>query len=93
MTASAVSISGTIGWIGLIIPHLGRLTIGSDHTKLLPTTIIWSYIYVDNRHISTNINIFRNSIININRFVGRLPMHIYCIGKELMFLSGIWESF
>ncbi|HHT49920.1 MAG TPA: iron ABC transporter permease [Eubacteriaceae bacterium] len=46
MTASAVSISGTIGWIGLIIPHLGRLTIGSDHTKLLPTTIIFGAIFM-----------------------------------------------
>ena len=40
LTASAVSISGTIGWIGLVIPHLGRLLAGSDNTKLLPVTIL-----------------------------------------------------
>ena len=39
LTASAVCISGTIGWIGLIIPHFGRLICGSDNTKLLPATI------------------------------------------------------
>lgn len=38
LTASAVSVSGTIGWIGLIIPHLGRLLCGADNTKLLPVT-------------------------------------------------------
>ena len=38
LTASAVSISGTIGWIGLVIPHLGRMIIGADNTKLLPVT-------------------------------------------------------
>lgn len=46
ITASAVSISGTIGWIGLVIPHLGRLTIGSDHTKLLPNTLLLGAIFM-----------------------------------------------
>ena len=36
LTACSVCISGTIGWIGLIIPHFGRLICGSDNTKLLP---------------------------------------------------------
>ena len=36
LTASAVCISGTIGWIGLVIPHFGRLICGSDNTKLMP---------------------------------------------------------
>lgn len=40
LTASTVSISGTIGWIGLIIPHLSRLLVGSDHRKQLPITIL-----------------------------------------------------
>lgn len=40
LTASAVSISGTIGWVGLVIPHLGRLLGGSDNTKLLPVTAL-----------------------------------------------------
>lgn len=40
LTASAVSISGTIGWIGLVIPHFGRLLAGSDNTRLLPVVAI-----------------------------------------------------
>jgi len=40
LTASAVSVSGTIGWIGLIIPHFGRLICGSDNTKLMPLAVI-----------------------------------------------------
>jgi len=46
LTASAVSISGTIGWIGLVIPHLGRLLVGSDHTKLLPVTILHGALFL-----------------------------------------------
>ncbi|MFI3172910.1 MAG: iron ABC transporter permease [Eubacteriales bacterium] len=40
LTASAVCISGTIGWIGLVIPHFGRMIAGSDNTKMLPVTMV-----------------------------------------------------
>jgi iron complex transport system permease protein len=40
LTANAISISGTIGWIGLVIPHFGRLICGSDNTKLLPMSAL-----------------------------------------------------
>lgn len=36
ITAAAVCVSGTIGWIGLIIPHIIRMLIGNDHSKLIP---------------------------------------------------------
>ena len=36
MTASAVAISGPIGFIGLICPHLARLIVGTDQRRLLP---------------------------------------------------------
>lgn len=36
VTASAVAISGPIGFVGLVCPHLGRLMVGSDTRKLLP---------------------------------------------------------
>lgn len=39
MTASAVSVSGVIGWVGLVIPHAGRLLVGPDHKHLLPASI------------------------------------------------------
>lgn len=42
LTASAVCLSGTIGWIGLVMPHLSRLLTGNDHVKLLPVTVVVS---------------------------------------------------
>ncbi|RLF13308.1 MAG: iron ABC transporter permease [Thermoprotei archaeon] len=36
MAAVAVSVVGTIGWVGLIIPHLVRMAVGPDHRKLIP---------------------------------------------------------
>lgn len=35
-TAGAVCISGVIGWVGLIIPHIGRMICGSDNRRLIP---------------------------------------------------------
>lgn len=46
LTASAVSISGTIGWLGLVIPHLARLLVGPDNTKVFPISIILGAIFL-----------------------------------------------
>jgi len=37
LTALAVSVSGAIGYLGLLVPHLGRMLVGNDHRTLLPT--------------------------------------------------------
>lgn len=37
-TAGAVCVSGTIGWVGLIIPHIGRMLIGNDNRILIPVS-------------------------------------------------------
>ncbi|MGQ0286603.1 FecCD family ABC transporter permease [Pasteurellaceae bacterium 22721_9_1] len=39
MTSATVSITGLIGWVGLIIPHIARLWIGADFRYLLPTSL------------------------------------------------------
>jgi iron complex transport system permease protein len=46
ITAAAVSISGLIGFVGLMIPHLVRLVIGPDHRILLPTSAITGSIFL-----------------------------------------------
>lgn len=46
LTASTVCISGTIGWIGLVIPHLSRLLVGSDHRKQLPVTLMLGAVFL-----------------------------------------------
>jgi len=39
ITASAVSVCGMVGWVGLVIPHVGRMLVGPDHRYLLPATL------------------------------------------------------
>jgi iron complex transport system permease protein len=37
-TAGAVCVSGNIGWVGLIIPHVGRMIVGNDNKTLIPVS-------------------------------------------------------
>ncbi len=39
MTAAAVSVGGVIGWVGLVIPHAGRILVGPDHKRLIPASL------------------------------------------------------
>src|SRR5205823_2246059 len=40
LTGMAVSVSGAIGYLGLLVPHLGRMLVGNDHRTLLPTAAL-----------------------------------------------------
>ena len=40
LTAAAVSISGLIGFVGLVVPHAVRLSLGPDHRFLLPASAL-----------------------------------------------------
>ena len=46
LTASAVCLSGTIGWIGLIIPHLARMFIGDNNLRALPLSALIGVIFL-----------------------------------------------
>ena len=42
LTASSVCLAGTIGWVGLVMPHLARGLVGSDNTRAIPTAALLS---------------------------------------------------
>ena len=46
VTAAGVSVSGIIGWVGLVIPHIGRMLVGPDHRILLPVSLALGGIYL-----------------------------------------------
>lgn len=46
ITSATVAVSGTIGWVGLIIPHIARLINGHDHRVLLPASALTGAIYL-----------------------------------------------
>nr|WP_242847190.1 iron ABC transporter permease [Desulfosporosinus acididurans] len=40
LTSASIAISGMIGWVGLIIPHLARLIVGPNYKVLLPASVL-----------------------------------------------------
>jgi iron complex transport system permease protein len=46
LTAAAVSVSGVIGFVGLVVPHLIRLIVGPDYRIIIPIATIGGGIYV-----------------------------------------------
>ncbi len=46
VTACIISVSGIIGWVGLIVPHLARFIAGPNHRLLLPTSFLFGGIFM-----------------------------------------------
>lgn len=40
LTACAICMAGTVGWISLVVPHFGRLIAGADNRRLLPVSAL-----------------------------------------------------
>lgn len=41
MAGVAVAVSGVIGFIGLVVPHVVRMAVGTDHRRTLPVGVVW----------------------------------------------------
>ena len=46
MTAAAVSISGIVGWVGLVVPHMARMLVGPSFERMLPVTMVAGALFV-----------------------------------------------
>ena len=81
VTAASVSVSGMIGWVGLVIPHLARKLVGNNYIYLMPASILFGAIFlllVDN--ISRNLLATEIPLGILTAFVGA-PFFIYLITK------------
>jgi len=46
LIAAQVSVSGMIGWVGLVVPHFARMLVGPDHRRLLPASVLAGGIFM-----------------------------------------------
>ena len=46
VTAASVAVSGVIGWVGLVVPHMARRIAGNDYRRLLPTTLLLGALFL-----------------------------------------------
>lgn len=82
VTATSVSVSGMIGWVGLVIPHLARRLVGSNYRHLIPATMLFGALFmlvVDN--ISRNLLTTEIPLGILTAFVGA-PFFIYLITRK-----------
>ncbi len=82
VTASSVSVSGMIGWVGLVIPHLSRKLVGNDYRHLMPTSMLFGSIFllmVDN--VSRNLLATEIPLGILTSFIGA-PFFIYLITRK-----------
>ena len=82
LTAAAVSVSGMIGWVGLVIPHLCRKLVGNDCRWLFPAVMIFGAIFlllVDN--VSRNLLPVEIPIGILTAFIGA-PFFIFLMTRK-----------
>ncbi len=46
MTSGAVAFTGIIGWVGLVIPHVARILVGPDFSRLLPASVLLGAVFL-----------------------------------------------
>ena len=79
VTAASVSVSGMVGWVGLVIPHFCRMLFGYDYRRLMPSSILMGSAFlmlVDN--IARNVATSEIPLGILTSFVGA-PVFIWLI--------------
>ncbi len=75
MTAAAVSISGLIGFIGLMIPHMTRLLVGPDHRILLPASVLLGATFL----------VFCDGIVRLLSSPSEVPVGVITVMSGVVF--------
>lgn len=65
VTAAAVSVSGTIAWVGLVVPHIARIITGPDYRTLVVSSALIGAIYM----------VVADTLVRISPF-GEMPIGI-----------------
>lgn len=82
ITAASVAVSGLIGWVGLVAPHLSRKLVGNDYRKLLPASMLMGACFLlaaDN--VSRNLAATEIPIGILTAFIGT-PFFLYLITRK-----------
>jgi len=82
VTAASVAVSGLIGFVGLVVPHLARKLVGNDYRRLLPVSMIGGALFlliVDN--LSRNLLVTEIPIGILTAVIGA-PFFIWMITRR-----------
>ena len=84
LAGSAVSVAGLLGFVGLIVPHIMRLTVGSDFEFLLPTSAIFGVLLLVGADTAAR-TIFNPIEVPVGIFLSFLgaPFFLYLLKRRL----------
>lgn len=84
MVGTIVSISGSIGFVGLIIPHIVRKIMGSDHKKLIPVATLTGALFLVWADIVSRIIVAPKELpIGVLTSLIGVPFFLFIIKKEI----------
>lgn len=87
LTACSVCVSGTIGWIGLVIPHFSRMLVGPNNQRLLPITVVLGAVFL--LGVDTLSRASMNAEIPLSILTGLIgaPFYFYLLIRQRMNLQ------
>lgn len=87
LTAASVCLSGTIGWVGLVIPHFSRMLAGPDNRHMLPVAVLLGALFL--LFIDTLSRTALSAEIPLSILTGLVgaPFYFYLLVRQRMQLS------
>lgn len=83
LTGSAVAVAGTVGFVGLVIPHITRMAVGGKYGKLLPVAaLLGSTLLVGADALSRTINAPYETPIGVLTAVIGVPFFLYMVRQD-----------
>lgn len=83
LTGSAVAVAGTVGFVGLVIPHITRMAVGGKYGKLLPVAaLLGSILLVGADALSRTINAPYETPIGVLTAVIGVPFFLYMVRQD-----------
>lgn len=84
LAASAVSVAGLLGFVGLIVPHVMRLVVGSDFEPLLPCSALFGAILVASADIAAR-TLFSPMEVPVGIFMSFIgaPFFLYLLKRRM----------
>jgi iron complex transport system permease protein len=84
LTGSAVAVAGLIGFVGLVVPHIARMLVGSGHRYLLPVAaLLGGALLVASDLIARTAASPRELPVGIVTAVAGAPFFLYLLRRRM----------
>ena len=87
-TAAAICVSGVIGWIGLVIPHIGRMIVGNNNVKLIPVSMSLGACFLSLMDMLSRVVSASEIPIGVLTALIGTPFFVYLLKKTK---GGVWK--